>query len=94
MKPKQKLTLEQHQQFAAYLRDPILMRMCCDIPNTYGTTSKVGKQAHKLYEITRRLISDMDNIAWNEGYTGSDADLYYPNATPTMSFPGTFYPIK
>jgi hypothetical protein len=78
MKKNKKLTLEQHQKISAWLTDPIVIRMACDIPNTYGKTSRAGRFARKISHTIMLLKNDMENMAYADGYSNVATDLYYP----------------
>jgi hypothetical protein len=78
MKKKKKLTLEEHQKIAAWLTDPIVLRMACDIPNTYGKTSRAGRFARKMSDAVMHLRSEMENMAYTDGHSDVATDLYYP----------------
>lgn len=73
------MTLEQHQKIAAWLNDPIAIRMACDIPNTYGKASRLGRLARKMADAVMHLKSEMENKAYVDGYSDVATSLYYPN---------------
>ena len=79
------MTLEQHQKIAEWLTDPTIDRVIsCDIPNTYGVSSRTGKVARRLYETVMSLRSEMEGRALDNGHRNA-TDLYYPSTD-------TFYP--
>jgi hypothetical protein len=78
MKKNKQMTLEQHQKIAAWLTDPIVIRMACDIPNTYGKTSRAGRFARKMADTVMHLKSEMENMAYADGHSDVATDLYYP----------------
>ena len=78
MQKKKQLTLEEHQKIAAWLADPIAFRMACDIPNTYGKTSRAGRCARKMIDAVINLKSEMENMAYADGHSDVATSLYYP----------------
>jgi len=78
MKKNKQMTLEQHQKIAAWLTDSIAIRMACDIPNTYGKTSRAGRYAQKIYNEVMILRSEMEKMAHADGHPDVATDLYYP----------------
>ena len=78
MKQKQ-MTLEQHEKVAAWLTDPVVIRLICDIPNTYGKTSRAGRFARKMADAVMHLKSEMENMAYADGHSDVATGLYYPS---------------
>lgn len=76
MNKKQNMTLEEHKAIAEFLRNPIALKIRCDIPNACGKTSQAGKSAVKFEKARLRLISDMESQAYKHGHCG--IDIYYP----------------
>lgn len=89
MKKNKQMTLEQHQKIAAWLTDSIAIRMACDIPNTYGKTSRAGRYAQKIYNEVMILRSEMEKMAHADGHPDVATDLYYPaNDRDDRQLPG------
>lgn len=78
MKTKKRLTLSQHEAIAVILKDPLIVRMSCDIQNTYGRTSRAGRLVRKYADAAMHLRSEMENMCFKDGHSGQAQDIYYP----------------
>ena len=78
MKKIRKLEIEQHEEIAAWLTHPMKSKMSCLIPNTYGRSSKAGRLAFRLYNLVNDLKSEMENMAYKDGWKESATSIYYP----------------
>ena len=76
MKRDRHMTIEEHRAIAEFLRNPLAIKMRCDIPNSCGKTSPAAKSAVKFEKARRQLISDMEEAAYKHGHVG--IDIYYP----------------
>jgi hypothetical protein len=76
MKKIKHLTIEQHQEMAAWLKNRP-MQIYCDIINTYGRTSKAGRYCRKVINATESLKCEMDNRAHEDLGSLTAAELYY-----------------
>ena len=70
------MTLEEHKAIAEFLRNPIAIKMRCDIPNALGKTSRASRTVAKFEKARLQLISDMEEAAYKHGHVG--IDIYYP----------------
>ena len=78
MKSKPHMTIEEHRAIAEFLRNPLAIKMRCDIPNACGKTSPAGKSAIRFEKARLQLLSDMESQAYKHGHCG--IAIYYPDA--------------
>ena len=76
-----KLTIEEHRKIGAELKQirQYLITLSCKIPNTYGKTSRVGKQAVRAYSGIDPLRSAMENQMYMDCPGHGDTGIYYGN---------------
>jgi hypothetical protein len=79
MKLPKKLTIEEHRVIGAELKliRQYLITLSCKIPNTYGKTSRVGKQAVRVYEGIDHLRNVMENQMFVDCPGDGDTGIYY-----------------
>lgn len=76
MKKNRHMTLEEHKAIAEFLRNPIALKMRCDIPNALGKTSPAARAVVKFEKARQQLRSLMEEAAYKHGHVG--IDIYYP----------------
>lgn len=74
------LTLQDHTKIAAWLTQPIVPQMFCDIINAYGRGSRAARLARKLENTVQHLRSEMEERALADGYRKEAMGLYYPQS--------------
>lgn len=72
------MTLQEHKKIAEWLTSPVVMMINCHIPNTYGKTSWAGKYARKMSDSIKSLKSEMEGMAYKDGFADVATDIYYP----------------
>ena len=79
MKPPKKLTIEEHREIGAELKSirKYLIALSCKIPNTYGKTSRAGKQSVRAYEGINQLRNVMENQMFVDCQGDCDTGIYY-----------------
>ena len=86
---KKKLTSDEHKQLGANLQNMIgcMIKISCDIPNTYGKTSKVGRQAVRVYDGLQHLRNIMENQMFKDECPAiDDCHFYYGGVRVSDSF--------
>lgn len=71
------LTIEDHRSLAALLRDPRIIRASCDIPNHCGTSSRAGKLARRIYDLTSELKSELEMRLATDHPAADHTGIYY-----------------
>ena len=84
MKKNRKLTLDQHRGIAEIVTNQRIMQMACDIPNTYGKTTKVARLAKAFSKTALSLQCEMENMAYKDGFSDVATDIYYPTYGPRL----------
>lgn len=79
MKLPKKLTIEDHQRIGAELKriHKYMATLSCKIPNTYGKTSRVGKQAARVYDAINQLRNVMENQLYVDYPVDAYTGIYY-----------------
>ena len=78
MKKKNKtLPIEKHQEIASILRGKVIRNLLMDIPNTYGTSSRVGKLSQRAYRLIMDMTSEMESMCYKDGFSEQATNIYY-----------------
>jgi hypothetical protein len=80
-KTRKRMTIEEHRKIGAWINDPTLRLISCDVANNYGKTSRSGKYARKLADLIIQLKSSMESDAYTDGHQTEATAIYYPCIT-------------
>ena len=79
---KKHLTLDQHQKIGEWLNSKTRIIIACDIPNSYGKTKTVSKNARRIVALINDLKNEMEHYAHLDGHGEHAQDIYYPFPLP------------
>lgn len=82
-----KLTIAQHTECAGLMHtmQVIARELAIRMPNTYGSSSKVGRRARRLFDAVTILKIELDTQCHSDHPGHPNArrgEIYYTNSTP------------
>jgi hypothetical protein len=80
-KTRKRMTIEEHRKIGAWINDPTLRLISCNVANNYGKTSQSAKYARKLADLIIQLKSSMESDAYADGHQTEATAIYYPCTT-------------